>query len=60
MYVCVPIMWGSDLLFKELDIQAGEMAYQLRTYIALQKTQIQVSASTSGSSQLLGTQVHGI
>lgn len=50
---CVSTIWDFDLLFKELGVQTGEMAYQLRVNTAQQKTQVRFSASKSGSSQLL-------
>lgn len=50
---CVSTIWDFDLLFKELGVQTGEMAYQLRVNTAQQKTQVRFSASTPGSSQLL-------
>lgn len=50
---CVSTIWDFDLLFKELGVQTGVMAYQLRVTTAQQKTQVWFSASTPGSSQLL-------
>lgn len=50
---CLSTILDFDLLFKELGVQTGEMAYQLRVNTAQQKTQVWFSASTPGSSQLL-------